>query len=192
MSLDLDTATLTDAVAAIVAGEVGSEELLNAQLDRVDIFNPSVNAVVAFDIERATAEARAADEARVAGRVLGPLGGIPLTVKDTFETAGCVTTAGAPALADHVPEFDADVVAGLRDAGAVIFGKTNVPLMPVIIRHTTTCTASPGIRRIPNAPRAVPPVVSAVSVACGFSLGEYESDIGSSIRLPPTSTGCSG
>ena len=192
MSLDLDTATLADAVSAIAAGQVGSEELLNAQLDRIDIFNPSVNAVVAFDIERAIGEARAADEARVAGRDLGPLGGIPMTVKDTFETAGCVTTAGAPALADHVPEIDADVVAGLRDAGAVIFGKTNVPLFA---GDHQTYNEVYGLTRNPWDPERTAGGSSggsAVSVACGFSLGEYGSDIGSSIRAPAHFNGVFG
>ncbi len=192
MSLDLDTATLTDAVSAIAAGEVGCEELLNAQLDRVDVFNPSVNAVVAFDIERATAEARAADEARVGGRDLGPLGGIPLTVKDTWETAGCVTTAGAPALAEYVPEVDADVVAGLRDAGAVIFGKTNVPFYA---GDHQTFNDVYGLTRNPWDPDRTAGGSSggsAVSVACGFSLGEYGSDIGSSIRGPAHFNGVFG
>ena len=151
-----------------------------------------MNAVVAFDIERATAEARAADEARVAGRVLGPLGGIPLTVKDTFETAGCVTTAGAPALADHLPESDADVVAGLRDAGAVIFGKTNVPLYA---GDHQTYNDVYGLTRNPWDPERTAGGSSggsAVSVACGFSLGEYGSDIGSSIRAPAHFNGVFG
>ncbi len=192
MSLDLDTATLSEAAAAVAAGDVGSEELLDAQLDRVDIFNPSVNAVVAFDVDRARDAARAADEARAAGKALGPLGGLPLTLKDTWETAGCVTTAGSPSLADHVPELDADVVAGLRDAGAVIFGKTNVPLFA---GDHQTFNDVYGLTRNPWDPDRTAGGSSggaAVSVACGFSLGEYGSDIGGSIRAPAHFNGVFG
>ena len=155
MSFDLDAATLTEAVASLASGEVGSVEMLSAQLDRVDIFNPSVNAVVAFDVERAMAAATAADDAQASGVELGPLHGIPLTVKDTYETEGCVTVAGAPALANHVPEADADVVAGLRAAGALIYGKTNVPLYAGDPRPTTTSTVSRVTPGIPTARRVV-------------------------------------
>jgi amidase len=192
VTLDLDTATLTEAAAAIAAGEVGSEELLDAQLDRIDIFNPSVNAVVAFDIERATAAARAADAARLAGEASGPLAGVPMTVKDTWETAGCVTTAGAPALADHVPAADADVITGLRDAGAVIYGKTNVPLYA---GDHQTYNEVYGLTRNPWDPDRTAGGSSggaAVSVACGFSLGEVGSDIGGSIRAPAHFNGLFG
>ena len=77
---------------------------------------------------RARARADAADAARARGASLGPLHGLPMTVKDTLETAGLRTTAGAPELAEHVPARDATLVARLRAAGAVIFGKTNTPL----------------------------------------------------------------
>jgi hypothetical protein len=77
----------------------------------------------------ALARARAADEAGAPGEWWGRFHGVPCTIKDTFETAGVRTTAGAPFLADHVPARDAVVAARLRAAGAVILGKTNVPLM---------------------------------------------------------------
>lgn len=192
MTIDLDRATLAEAVAALAAGDISSVELLNAQLDRVDIFNPSVNAVVAFDIERAMAAARSADELQASGAALPPLHGVPLTVKDTYETAGCVTTAGAPAYADHVPGTDADVVSGLRSDGAVIYGKTNVPLFA---GDHQTYNDVYGLTRNPWDPERTAGGSSggaAVSVACGFSLGEVGSDIGGSIRVPAHFNGVFG
>ena len=190
--IDLDRATLAEAAAALRAGDVGSVELLNAQLDRIDIFNPSVNAVVAFDIDRAMSAAKAADERRTSGAKLPPLHGVPLTVKDTYETAGCVTTAGAPAYAEHVPDSDADVVAGLRADGAVIYGKTNVPLFA---GDHQTYNEVYGLTRNPWDPDRTAGGSSggaAVSVACGFSLGEVGSDIGGSIRVPAHFNGLFG
>lgn len=192
MTVDLDRATLTDAAAALASGEISSVELLNAQLDRVDIFNPSVNAVVAFDIDKAMAAARRADEQQASGEPLLPLHGVPLTVKDTYETAGCVTTAGAPVYAEHVPETDADVVAGLRSDGAVIYGKTNVPLFA---GDHQTYNDVYGLTRNPWDPDRTAGGSSggaAVSVACGFSLGEVGSDIGGSIRVPAHFNGIFG
>ena len=192
MTLDLDRATLAEAAGALAAGDLSSVELLDAQLDRIDIFNPSVNAVVAFDIDRAMQAARSADERRASGGDVGPLHGVPLTVKDTYETAGCVTTAGAPAFADHIPAVDADVVAGLRIDGAVIYGKTNVPLLA---GDHQTYNEVYGLTRNPWDPDRTAGGSSggaAVAVACGFSLGEVGSDIGGSIRVPAHFNGLFG
>lgn len=192
MTVDLDRDTLADAVTALAAGEVGSVELLNAQLDRIDIFNPSVNAVVAFDVERAMGAAKDADALQASGAALPPLHGLPLTVKDTYETAGCTTAAGAPAFADHVPDSDADVVAGLRADGAVIYGKTNVPLFA---GDHQTYNDVYGLTRNPWDPDRTAGGSSggaAVSVSCGFSLGEVGSDIGGSIRVPAHFNGLFG
>lgn len=192
MTLDLDRASLSDAVRALADHTISSVELLNAQLDRVDIFNPSVNAVVAFDVDRAMAHARAVDDQRVNGVDVGPLAGISLTIKDTWETSGLVTTAGAQRYADHVPENDADVVAGLRSAGATVYGKTNVPLFA---GDHQTYNDVYGLTRNPWDPDRTAGGSSggaAVSVACGFSLGEFGSDIGGSIRVPAHFNGLFG
>ena len=85
---------------------------------RVEEVNPAINAVVALDVERARAAAAAADEETARGDDLGPLHGLPMTVKDVWETEGLVTTAGAPELKDHVPTTDALAVARLKQAGA--------------------------------------------------------------------------
>ncbi len=192
MTVDLDRSTLTEAVAALAAGEVSSTELLAAQLDRIDVFNPSVNAVVAFDIDRALAAAAAADQRRASGDSVGPLEGIPLTIKDTFETEGLVTTSGAPQRAEYVPTRDADVVRAIRSNGGVLFGKTNVPLYA---GDHQTYNEVYGLTRNgwhPDRTAGGSSGGAAVAVACGFSLGEVGSDIGGSIRVPAHFNGVFG
>src|SRR5262245_48779585 len=107
--------------------EVSSRELVQLYLDRVERVNPSVNAALTLDAERALQRAAAADEARAKGQEWGPLHGLAITVKDVFETAGLRTTVGDPEYTDYVPDRDAVLVARLKAAGAVIFGKTNTP-----------------------------------------------------------------
>src|SRR5256885_14911889 len=97
-------------------------------LDRIARSNPKINAIVTLAGDAALARARAADEARARGEWWGPFHGVPCTIKDTYEVAGVRTTAGIPALADHIPPRDAAVVERLKRAGAVILGKTNVPV----------------------------------------------------------------
>jgi amidase len=121
--------TATELVGMLRRREVSSRELLEVLLARVAKHGKALNAVVTPDAERARTDAAAADDELARGRARGPLHGLPMTIKDTFETAGLRTTAGAPELANLVPERDADAVARLRSAGAIVFGKTNVPFM---------------------------------------------------------------
>ena len=114
---------------AIRTGEVSSREALDHLLDRVAALDGPINSVVTIDAERARREADAADAgAGARARCAGPLHGVPMTIKDSSQTAGMRTTSGAPELADHVPDEDAWPVARLREAGAVVFGKTNLPI----------------------------------------------------------------
>src|SRR5262249_13254069 len=103
-------------------------EVLDHLLERVATLDPRINSVVTVAAERARAEADAADAAVARGEIRGPLHGVPMTVKDSFQTAGMRTTAGAPELADFVPHEDARRIASRRAAGAVIFGKTSLPI----------------------------------------------------------------
>ena len=182
--IDLATATAIDAVTALHSGELGSEELLDAQLARVDRFNPTINAVVARDVDRARARAREADEAQAAGRSWGPLHGLPITVKDSYETEGLVTTSGAPELANHVPTEDADAVARLKAAGAIVFGKTNLPLYAGDMQtynEVYGVTNNPwDVSRAPGGSSGG----AAAALATGMTLLELGSDIGGSIRNP--------
>src|SRR6185503_2553247 len=111
---------------AIRAGRVSSVELLRAYLDRVDRLNPAINAIVVDDRDRALRAARAADRALARGKPVGPLHGVPMTVKESFNIPGQPTTFGYPEFAGNIAHEDAVIVARLRAAGAVVFGKTNV------------------------------------------------------------------
>jgi amidase len=106
---------------------ISPRELLESCLSRIDDVNPTLNAITATCIERARTEAVAAEAAVMAGTTLGRLHGLPIGIKDTFETAGLKTTYGSPIFADHVPTKDERVVAAVREAGAIVVGKTNVP-----------------------------------------------------------------
>jgi amidase len=107
--------------------DVSAVELLDGYLARVAAYNPAINAVVVLDEERARIAAKAADEAVAAGRALGPLHGVPMTIKESFNLIGTPTTYGLPAFRHNIAVADAVAVQRLKAAGAVIFGKTNVP-----------------------------------------------------------------
>jgi amidase len=122
------------ASAGRLAGEIrdrktGCVELLDFFLERAERYNPRLNAIVVWQIERARERARAADAALARGEVWGPLHGLPMTVKESFNVAGLPTTWGNPVWKDNIAAEDAVVVERLQRAGAVIYGKTNVPLM---------------------------------------------------------------
>ena len=97
-------------------------------LSRISALNPGLGAVVTLDAERARREAADADRRLARGAETGPLDGLPVTVKDCLETAGMRTTCGAPELAGYVPGGDAEAVGRLRRAGAIVMGKTNLPV----------------------------------------------------------------
>ena len=182
----------TRLAAAIRDREVSSLELLEAFLGRVKNRNEPLNLVVTVDAERARQEARAADEAVASGAVLGPLHGVPMTIKDSFSTAGMRTTSGAPELASYVPEVDAVPVARLRAAGAVVFGKTNLPLYAGDVQSYNEVF---GQSNNPwDASRTVGGSSggSAGALAAGFTPLELGSDIGGSIRNPAHSCGVMG
>ena len=182
--IDLSTATATDALAALARGEITSEALLGAQLERVERFNPVLNAVVALDVDRAMAGARAADAALRAGRLTGPLHGLPITIKDIFATKGLVTTSGHPPLAGYTPEADAPAVAALKAAGAIVFGKTNLPEFGGDVQSYNDIH---GLCRNPWNPARTAGGSSGGSgaaLASGMTLLELGSDIGGSIRVP--------
>lgn len=124
---DLRWLSTRELAARIAAKEISAREALTDQLRRIDEVNPAINAVVTRDDDRAMAEAAAADEALAAGEEVGVLHGVPMTHKDTHDTAGMRTTWGSPIMADRVPEADSLIIARLRRAGVITSGKTNVP-----------------------------------------------------------------
>ncbi|QQS12547.1 MAG: amidase [Rhodospirillales bacterium] len=182
--MDAAYRTTTDLMRAMAAGEIGSLELLDSLLARLERHNPAINAVVVTDIERARAYAKEADDARAKGLSWGPLHGLPMTVKECFDVAGLPTTSGAPALKGNIAPRHADAVRRLVDAGAVIFGKTNTPLYAGDLQ---TYNAVYGTTNNPWDLARGPGGSSggaAAAVAAGLTPLELGSDIGGSIRNP--------
>ena len=124
----VDGWTVGRCLEALERRELSSLELVDACIGRIEARNGAINAVVAKDYERARDAARAADDARASGTSLGALHGVPMTVKDSLQTAGLVTTSGSPTLRNFIPDEDAVVVERALNAGAIILGKTNLPI----------------------------------------------------------------
>src|SRR5208283_5262759 len=172
--------------------EISSREALDYFLARIEALDKPINSVVTIDRERARKEAHAADAALARGKIRGPLHGVPMTVKDSFQTAGMRTTSGAPELKDFVPTEDAWPVALLREAGAIIFGKTNLPIYAGDLQSYNEVfgtTNNPyDHSRTPGGSSGG----SGAALACGFTPLELGSDIGGSIRLPSHMSGVVG
>jgi len=172
--------------------EISSREAVDYFLARVEALNKPINCVVTIDAERARAEADAADAALARGEIRGPLHGVPMTIKDSFQTAGMRTTSGAPELSNFIPKEDAWPVARLREAGAIIYGKTNAPIYAGDLQSYNEVfgtTNNPyDVSRTPGGSSGG----SAAALACGFTPLELGSDIGGSIRLPSHMSGVVG
>ncbi|MEE4658946.1 MAG: amidase [Halieaceae bacterium] len=181
-----------DLAADIKAGTLSAVEVLEFFLARVEAHNPALNAVVALDADRARARAAAADAAAAKGEDWGPLHGVPMTIKDALCTEGLVTVGGIPDCKDNVPAANALAVQRYVDAGAIIFGKTNVPFMSQDLQSFNavygtsnnpwdtgrTCGGSSG--------------GAAAALAAGLTPLELGSDIGGSIRTPSHFNGVFG
>jgi len=168
----------------IKQGEVSSLEVLESFLAQVEKVNPKINAVVALDIERAKEKAKEADNKISLKSKLGPLHGLPMTIKDAFEVEGIVSTGGNPAWKDNIPKRNAEAVQRLVDAGAIIFGKTNVPFLSSDLQSFNKIygtTNNPwDLERTPGGSSGG----SAAALAAGMTPLELGSDIGGSIRVP--------
>jgi len=178
--------------AALRRREIGCRELLDHYVARVERFNPTLNAVVTLDLEAARARADEADAALASGEQWGPLHGVPMTIKDSFETMGLKTTCGFTPLANHVPAHDAVAVGRLAAAGAVFFGKTNVPTLAADVQTYNPLfgvTANPwDTTRTPGGSSGG----AAAALAAGLTGYELGSDIGGSIRTPSSWCGLYG
>ena len=119
----------TELASLIRRKKIGSLELLDHFLARIEKYNPKLNAVIWMDKEKARKRAKAADAALKKGKRFGPLHGVPMTIKESFQVAGSPTTWGAPAMKENVTETTAVSAQRMIDAGVTLFGKTNVPLM---------------------------------------------------------------
>jgi len=187
--IDLSVKTLAEEIRT---KKISSVELVQAYLNRIDEVNPWLNAVIHTTAESALADARNADAMLMRGVSLGPLHGIPMTVKDSLNTAGVVTTWSVPSRSDVIPDNDATVVARLKAAGAILLGKTNTPELTLSFE-----TNSP-IFGPTNNPYDVDRTAggssggSAAIVAASGSPFDIGSDTGGSVRVPCHCCGVTG
>lgn len=181
---DLLTLSACQMAQKIRDRRVSAVELLECHLAHIERHNPVLNAVCTLDGDRARLQARQADEAIAQGQIWGPLHGVPITIKDTFETAGLRTCCGHPPFKSYVPDQDATAVSRLRDAGAILMGKTNLPELAGDYQ-----SANPVFSRTNNPWNldCTPGGTSggsAAAVAAGFSPLDLASDFAGSIRQP--------
>ncbi|WP_421936742.1 amidase family protein [Phenylobacterium sp.] len=191
LNRDLLDQSAGEIVEALAGRKVGALELTDAAIARIEARDGTINAVVVRDFERARQAARAADAALARGE-RGPLLGLPMTVKESHNVEGLPTNWGSPAFSGFVAETDSVAVTRLKNAGAIILGKTNVPPFladwqshnPVYGR---TCNPW-DLSRSPGGSSGG----SAAALATGMSALELGSDIGGSIRVPAAFCGVFG
>ncbi len=187
------TYSSTQALAdAIRTKRLSSEEVVKAHLDRIEEVNPKLNAVVQLVADRALEEAREADAALAKGELNGPLHGVPMTIKDSFDTEGVISTGGTKGRAEFIPKKDATVVARLRKAGAILLGKTNTPELTLSFETNNLIygrTSNPyDLKRSSGGSSGG----AAAIIAAGGAPFDIGSDYGGSIRLPANWNGIAG
>ena len=177
-------ASASELAREIRLGRIKAVDLLEMHFARIDRINPSLNAIVLQDREGARARAVRADEASARGLSWGPLHGVPVTLKESNDRVGTPSTWGFPDRRNALPGEDAVAVSRLEAAGAIVFGKTNVPLA---LADFQSYNEVYGLTRNPWNPDRVPGGSSggaAAALAAGLSALEVGSDIGGSIRNP--------
>jgi len=189
---DIVSLTASEMARKIREKELSSVEVVEAHLSQIYQFNPQVNAIVTLDAEGALKRAREADQALASGQLWGPLHGVPFTIKDQIATKSMRTTSGFGPLKDVVPDYDATVVARLKEAGGILLGKTNLPALA-----SASLTDNLVFGRTNN-PWDLKRTVggssggSAAALAAGMTPIEIGSDIGGSIRVPAHYNGIFG
>ena len=189
---DICELNATELSRLIAARELSSLEAVKAALDHLDLVENQLNAFITVLREQALAEAKKADDEIAHGKYRGPLHGIPVTIKDMFETAGVLTTGGSKILADWIPERDSALVEHLRATGAIIIGKTNLDEFG----HGGTSTLSYfgpvhnpwNVDRIAGGSSGG----SAAAVSAGIGPLSYGTETGSSVRRPASYCGITG
>ncbi len=185
---DILSLDATGQLAALEGGRISALELLEASVKRNAQVHGRVNAVVAQDLDRARERARAMDDLRTKGESAGPLAGLPMTVKDTFDVEGLPASSGLEALT-HRRVRDAAAVGAIKRAGAVVWGKTNTPVMAgdwQTFNDPYGTTNNPwDLERTPGGSSGG----SAAALATGITALELGSDIGGSLRVPASFCG---
>ena len=182
----------TELAHAIRGGDLSPRDVVEAHLQRIVAVNPRVNAITSVLADEARAAARAAEDVLASGRPLGPLHGVPFTIKDNIDLAGSPSTWGLPARARDVPPIDAPVVARLKQAGAIPLARTNMPDMGM---RWHTENELHGATLNPWDPARTPGGSSggeAAAIATGMSPLGLGNDYGGSVRLPAYACGIAG
>ncbi|QHC20453.1 amidase [Streptomyces sp. GS7] len=193
MSTEIWQLSAAELAAALARGEVGAAEAVDRHLERIAAVNPEVNAVTTVMADRARAAAKDVDARRAAGEELGPLAGVPFTVKDNIHVEGMATTQGMPELRVLVAEQDAPPVRRLCAAGAIPVARTNMPDMGMRGMHTRSGTHGDTVNLWD--PARTPGGTSggdAVAVASGMAPLALANDWEGSIRIPAVFSGITG
>src|SRR5712691_49452 len=190
MSEELTTKSATELAALIRSRAVSPVEVVEAHLRRIERINPSLNAIVTVSAD-ALEQARVAEAALMSGEI-GPLLGLPLTVKDTIDTKGLRTTSGSRLRANHFPDRDATVVARLKAAGAIILGKTNTAEMAIPYETNNPVFGRTNNPHDLNRTAGGSSGGEAAAIAAGLSPAGIGSDLSGSIRVPAHFCGIAG
>lgn len=181
----------TELVAMLKAGEITSTAIVTELLSRAEAAS-TLNAFITLDTDGALAQARELDEMRANGNIVGPLHGVPIVVKDNTHVAGLPNTAGTPGLTNFIPESDAPTVAALRDAGAIILGKTNLHELAFGITSDNAAFGSVGNPFDPAAFAGGSSGGTASAISAGLVPAGLGTDTGGSARIPAALTGIVG
>jgi amidase len=181
-----------DLTQSIGVGNVTVTDTVQTCFDRIERYNPAINAVVALNKEAALNTAKAADVRLGQGGDLPPLFGVPITVKDAFKTQGIKTTSSHPPLKDYIPTTDATVVTRLKNAGAIVLGKTNLPELAGDIQCWSPLFGRTNNPWNPSLTSGGSSGGSAAAVAMNFSYLDVGSDLAGSIRIPAAYCGVAG
>jgi amidase len=189
---EINYASAKTIAQAIRDKEVSVVEVVEAHLQRIDEVNPKLNAVVHLAADRALSEAREADAATARGESKGPLHGVPMTVKDSHDAEGLVSTGGTKGRENFVPDRDATTVARMRAAGAIVLGKTNTPELTLAFETDNLIygrTNNPyGLDRTPGGSSGGAGAI----IASGGSPLDLGTDTGGSVRVPAGFCGIAG
>ena len=182
----------SEIVTQVTDRNLSATEVTQQVLRRMERINPSINAIVQALPEEALATARALDDALAAGKPVGPLAGVPVTIKVNIDQQGCANTNGLRIQKDNIAQYDNPVVANLRKAGAIIVGRTNTPAFSM---RWFTRNSLHGHTLNPRNPRLTPGGSSggaAAAVAAGLCAIGHGTDIAGSIRYPAYACGLHG